>query len=896
MTSPLRPALIPLWLLAAFCFLFPSGASASPSIEVREVRVEGLRSMEKSDLLYLLEIRPGRSLDPVTLRRGIQRAFLKGIFENITVETEEGSPGTVVVKVKERDFIDDIDVEGNENIPRKFVLSHLGLSEGRVMRYDLLARIRGNLIEAVREKGYPSAGAVIDVNPTGDPYRVEVVVRIKEGPPLRIYRIVIVGQPAEEVKFYMRLSEGDVYDQFKLKKDMERIEKHYRDSGYLNPAVGPYTFSDGVLTLGVEPGKKLLMEFKGNDAVSARLLRGVTPFSEAGAVRDDLIEEAVAKMTALYHEKGYPFVQIAPVEAEGDGEIRLNFYIFEGRKVYVDSMEIAGSSLPEENLKAIMSLRKGEVYNPDLLDSDVGRLEDFYNALGYLDASFSEPEVKIVGEGASIYVTVSEGKKYEITHIGVEGVKSIPGEKIYEAIGLKAGAPYNEVDVADARRRVINLYRNHGFLDVRVEVKRDFEEGSVKVVFRVDEGAVYYFGETVVIGNAQTNPEVVKRELGYEQGKPLDVGKLVAARQKLYRLGIFRDVDLRPLESYDHTSDIAVEVQESKPGVVEFGFGYSEYERYRGFVDIGYRNLFGTDKQVSFRTELSSLARRFILNYRDPWFLGRPVPMRASLLREEKKEENIDTGEVMYRLRRTTATIGIEESLGERMKLDLPYEFSLVKTFDVRPDVVLSREDVGTLAISSVIPAISYDTRDNPFDPKRGVFAGASLKFATFALLSQTDFLKVQAHASTYARLSRWIVLAVGARGGVAQGLRDTNELPLVERFFLGGRNSVRGFAQDTLGPKGKDGNPTGGNAFFQGNVELRFRVSRNWRLVAFVDSGNVWREISGFDPLQLRYSVGGGLRYSTPVGPVRVDYGHKINRRLGETSGELHFSIGHAF
>lgn len=895
MTSPFRRALLPFCLLVALFPLLPAASAASP-VEVREVRVEGLYSMEKRELLYLLEIKPGHSLDPATLRRGIQRAFLKGIFDDITVETDENSPGTVIVKVKERDIIDDIDVEGNENLPKKFVLAHLGLREGTVMRYDLLEKIRANLLDAVRERGYPSAEAVIEVNPAGRPYKVGVVLRIKEGAPLRVYRIVIAGRPAEEVMLYMRLSEGDVYDQFKLKKDMERIEKHYKGSGYLNPTVGPYTFSGGVLTLGVDPGKKLLMEFKGNEAVSSRLLRGLTPFSEAGDVRDDLIEEAVSKMTALYHEKGYPFAQIAPVETESDDEIMLKFYIFEGRKVSVDSIEIAGSSLPEKNLKAIMLLKKGEVYNPDLLDSDIGRLEDFYNALGYLDASFSEPEVEIVGEGARIVVKVTEGPKYEITHIGIEGVKSIPGKDIYDAIGLKAGAPYNEVDVADARRRVITLYRNHGFLDIKVEVKRDFEKGLVRVVFRVDEGPMYFFGETVIIGNTQTKPEVVERELGYEEGKPLDMGKLVAARQKLYRLGIFRDVDLRPLESYDHTSDVAVEVQESKPGVVEFGFGYGEYERYRGFVDIGYRNLFGMDKQASFRTELSSLARRFILNYRDPWFLGKPVPMRVSLLMEEKKEENIDTGEVMYRLRRTTATIGIEKSLGERTKLDLPYEFSLVKTFDVKPDVVLSREDVGTLAISSVIPAISYDTRDNPFDPKKGVFAGASLKFATFLLLSQTDFLKAQAHASTYARLTGWVVLAVGARGGVAQGLRDTVELPLVERFFLGGRNSVRGFAQDTLGPKGKDGTPTGGNAFLQGNVELRFRVSRNWRLVAFVDSGNVWREISEVDPFQLRYSVGGGVRYSTPVGPVRVDYGHKINRRPGETSGELHFSIGHAF
>jgi outer membrane protein insertion porin family len=220
----------------------------------------------------------------------------------------------------------------------------------------------------------------------------------------------------------------------------------------------------------------------------------------------------------------------------------------------------------------------------------------------------------------------------------------------------------------------------------------------------------------------------------------------------------------------------------------------------------------------------------------------------------------------------------------------------VVNTYDVLPDVILSREDTGTLAISSIKPAVVFDTRDNPFDPKKGILAGISLKATSLLLLSQTNFVKLEGYGSNFQKLSNRIVLAFSARGGVAYGYHKTNELPIEERFFLGGRSTVRGYAQDTLGPKGPDGNPTGGNAYLMGNLELRISVGRGFGIVPFLDSGNVWVEANQIDPLQLKYTTGIGLRYSTPVGPLRVDYGYKLNREQGESHGEIDFSIGQAF
>jgi outer membrane protein insertion porin family len=272
------------------------------------------------------------------------------------------------------------------------------------------------------------------------------------------------------------------------------------------------------------------------------------------------------------------------------------------------------------------------------------------------------------------------------------------------------------------------------------------------------------------------------------------------------------------------------------------------------------------------------------------------MPLRAYFIKEDRKEINIDTGDVKYRVERYTAGVGVERKLSEKVTFDLLYEYSFTDTTDVIPDIILSREDTGTLGISSITPSITYDSRDDPFDPKSGVFAGVSIKTATVVLLSETDFFKLVAFGSTFKELSRRVVFAASMRGGVAQGMRDTTDLPLIERFFLGGRSTVRGFEQDDLGPKGDQGTPIGGNVFLLGNLEFRFSISKGWRFVTFFDTGAVWLDKVDVDLSEMRYTAGVGLQYNTPVGPIRLDYGRKLDRRAGESTGEFHFSIGHAF
>lgn len=884
------------------CFLFLTSYFSLSEVEgavVGEIEINGLYSIEREELLELLDIAPGKPIDSEVVRYGIKRAFLKGVFEDISVETTDGENTKVVINVRERDFIEKIYIEGDYDLSKRTIKKSFRLKEGEVMRYDLLENAVGDLKHEIAMRGFPHVNVDAEIERLKRPYRVNIHLRINTGEPERMKMVKVSGTD-EDIKGIMQLSEGDIYDQIRLTKDLKRIEAYYKKNGYLKPAIG-YTFKDGTLDISVAPGKRLEISIEGNSAISTKTLLKEMPFLEAEDFRDEIVEEAMAKMLAIYHKEGYAFAQIAPVIAI-DGElIIVKFFVFEGSKIKLRTISFMDISISEENLKEIMSLKEGGLYNPDLVDVDKEAIKEFYNALGYLEADVEEFQVLKGGEGGltneiEIIITINEGLKTEIESVNIVGMNLVSEEEIKKVIKIKPGDPYNEVDIFDARYRIIELYSTYGFSNVAVSVEREINGQKASITFQINEGTPSLFGKTIITGNYKTRYEVVKRELQYREGMPFDYRLLSKARQRLYRLGLFTGVDMDVLDEYDHKKDVLIRLNEGNTGAVEFGLGYGDYEGFRGFFDLSYRNLQGMNRQVSLRFELSSLERRYIFQYHDPWFLDISMPFRTFLLYEDKREINIDTRETRYRLKRYTATAGFEKRLSDIIKAELYYELSLVETFDVKPDVILSREDTGTLLISGIRTGVVYDTRDNPFDPEKGILSGVSLKLTSPLFLSETNFIKLIFQGSTYKKIRRGVVLALSLRGGIAQGFHGTDELPLVERFFLGGRTTVRGYEQDTLGPKGEDGTPTGGNAFLMGNIELRASLGKGIGIVAFLDGGNVWVKAEDINPGDFKYTAGFGLRYNTPVGPIRIDYGHKLQREPGESKGEIHFSIGHAF
>jgi outer membrane protein assembly factor BamA len=259
---------------------------------------------------------------------------------------------------------------------------------------------------------------------------------------------------------------------------------------------------------------------------------------------------------------------------------------------------------------------------------------------------------------------------------------------------------------------------------------------------------------------------------------------------------------------------------------------------------------------------------------------------------------NSDTREIYYSTRKTTAAFGIERAF-IHLKPSITYQFENVENYHVKPEAQLTPEDSGRVLVSSLSPALVWDGRDDVFNPRRGAVYGIVLKESLHELGSEADFTKLTVQAGWFVPLGSSVVTALSVRGGMAWPFRETVEVPLHERFYMGGNTTVRGYTQDSIGPSTKDASgdviPLGGASMAVLNLEFRLFPGEGLGFALFGDAGNVWPDQSiRID--DLRASYGAGLRYGTPIGPLRIDYGQKINRKSGESPGEVHFNIGHAF
>ncbi|MDP3259737.1 MAG: POTRA domain-containing protein, partial [Thermodesulfovibrionales bacterium] len=509
------------------CLLLSSTIEASDTV-IQKINIEGLHSMKSEELLDILSIKIGDVFNPTSVRSGLKLAFLKGIFEDITVEVNDEDRTFIMVRVRERERIKKIVIAGNQRLSKKIIKNYFSLKEDQIMRYDRMENAVKELKNALPEMGFPHADIKLAVENAGAPYKVNLLLTIDEGMPEIIKSIKIIG-PAE-ARELIKIEEGDIYDQVKLRKEIERIRLHYKKDNFLKPVVGPYTFSNGNLDINIDPGKKLEVVFENNSALNSETLAKEAPFFEVEDFGDDLVEEAISRIVSLYHSMGFPYVQVAPVITSDKDTVIVRFFIFEGSEVVVNSVTFEGITISEKSLKDVMLLKKGKLYNPDLIESDKAILTEFYNALGYLNAVIDDVRIAVKDSRADIIMKIKEGAKTLIEGIEIKGAIFISKKEIINAVRIKIGDPYNEVDISDARYKIIDLYSSNGFIDSKVDIKQQAGEKRVKVIFEIDEGKLTLFGKTVISGNVETKNEVIKREMLYENGAPFNPSLLVKTR------------------------------------------------------------------------------------------------------------------------------------------------------------------------------------------------------------------------------------------------------------------------------------------------------------------------------------------------------------------------------
>ena len=912
------------FIAAACCLLllsiprlsFSSQFSGLPITQIVIQDDEGRPWPHPEQILPLLNVRPGATFSSETVAKGISYIYLKGLFKDIRVDGFPDSGGVrLVYTLVPVTVVDKVVVRGNHALSTSKIRGALRGVEDKELRKDRFPRYESAIAALYKSAGYYNATMDFLVQKLKEPHRVELRIDIHEPKPTIISAVSFMGNTALTERQLLKAMKNRPGRPLKSNvlhdEDTAAIIEKYTDAGYPGAKVAPpdASFREGkaYITIIVNEGPKVTVRFSGNHAFGDRTLRKQVLIWSEHDVSDAIIDSSADKIKNLYREDGYANVKVEVKKTEGPGRLDLAFVVQEGQRITVKKIIIRGNQhFSTKQIKADMSLRASgwlisRPYREDLLDKDVEYIHDRYVDDGFLSASVKKT-VSFTDNGtkALIAIDIEEGPQTRVGRVTFEGNTAFTAEQLTAMLSLKPHAPYNERLADEDRYRILSAYSNKGYLYAQAEVEKKSTDGTVDIKYKITEDRQVRIGRIILRGNERTKESVIMRELLLKPGDPYDYGKILKSQQQIYHLGYFGLAKFEPVHPgvKEYVKDMLLTVEERPAGAVEVGAGYGDFDHARGFVELSYRNLWGSADYASVRVEESGIIKRTAFNYHQPWFLGYKVESNFGIEWSNSKRLNQDTHEVFYQTRRTAVSYGLEKKL-DRLKISLTYRLENVNNHDVLPQAILSPEDVGRVRVSSITPALVWDLRDDIFNPRRGSLHGIALKEALSVLGSEADFDKLTVQSSWYVPVSAGIIAALSARAGMAWTHRDTVEVPLHERFYVGGSTTIRGYTQDSVGPSaiGPDGQPVplGGASMAVFNAELRLNPSEGFGFVLFSDAGNVW---SGQEILldDLRASYGAGIRYGTPAGPLRIDYGQKIHRRPGESPGEIHFNIGHTF
>lgn len=569
-------------------------------------------------------------------------------------------------------------------------------------------------------------------------------------------------------------------------------------------------------------------------------------------------------------------------------------------------------------------------FSREQFEADLKRIVAFYTDRGFPDARVTSFDAKLTDDQESVSITlnIDEGQPVTVERIVLEGFESLPDEHkttLDTHLPLRLGAPLDRALLQASRETVLDELRDHGhpYASVRMTESPGSSETQRIITFRADPGPVAHVGEIEISGNASVSDDVVRRHLTFKPGDLYRLSKLRESQRRLYSLELFQFANVEPLRVDERATTVPtrVTVTEGKHRRVTFGVGYGTEEKARAEVDWRHVNFFGGARTASVLARYSGLDGGLRLNFTQPYLFSPRYSLGLS-------GQAWHTAEPAFTLNtrggRATVTRQFARGGGPILGGRPSMTFSLAYANE-HEDYTISKEALEDLTFrdelislgldprfgtgegqrSALILDASRNTTDNLLDAKRGYVASLHLENAGGFLGGSYDYYEMTGEGRFYQNIANKLVFAVQARGGSidAKGSPDV-KVPFFKRYFLGGATNLRGWGRFEVSPLSGAGLPIGGTTFMNFSAEVRMPIWKALGGVVFLDGGNVWTNAWDFKLGDMRYNVGPGLRYNTPIGPIRADLGYQLNPIPGLlVNGKeearrfrFHFSIGQAF
>jgi outer membrane protein insertion porin family len=701
------------------------------------------------------------------------------------------------------------------------------------------------------------------------------------------------------------------------------------------------------------------IEFEGNQQIDKDDLKEAIEVKQNSIISYPAIQRSVQKIRDKYAEQGYFLAEVtSEVLPQKNNEVKIVFKIAEHNRVSVRRVTFIGNtSLSSSELRGVMftgnpgilAFGSGGPFRQDAFERDMAVISALYYDRGYLQVSINTPRVMLTPDrnGMELSITIEEGPRYKIRRFRVferdaEGkeIEPVGGRaKLRGLVRAESGDYFNRAQLLEDLQAVRTLYRDEGYANVLADPETTLDPGSkeVDVVVPILRGPLVHFGRIEVQGNTKTRDKVIRRELEIVEGDKFSESNLERSRRRVTALGYFERVDLTTQAEGDDTINVLVELTEKPTGTFQVGAGFSSIENFIATAQIQQANLFGNGQSLSLNAQLSGIRRLFDVRYFEPYLLDSSVGFTVDLFDQDRVYNDFSQGTrggaltFGYPLIDPELSVSLTYSLqNDTVSTDTSSSFlqggSSLSAFNRLPLANLFNDGL----TSSLRPALTYDTRDNRLFPTSGIYLRGSTEVAIAALGSTNEFLRNRFTGRFYYPLGSGIVLKLNTEAGLVTS-PSADGVPIFARFFLGGIVDVRGFRFRSLGPRAPltqstdpnsspilNGANIGGNLMFYDNLELEFPILEDVgiRGVFFTDAGNAWnlegvycqagarpayKELNPCfdfprDMLNLRTSWGFGLRWFSPLGPLRFEYGFPFSPLPFEETRRFEFTIGNFF
>ena len=763
-----------------------------------------------------------------------------------------------------------------------------------IVNYNPISGI--NLQGARKDDNAYSLGALHEIR-----WGLKSKTRTRQKPPRptplpRVEKIVIKGDfklPEQEIRKHLGLKKGKPFHFLQLQRDIRRIQNHFHRRQYLDVEINTREEEKGKKTtvfIEINAGNPVYFEFHGAE-IPGRIRQKIKQAWIKGQFEARRIDNLLRQLYSyLFKNKYYRAAIRVDSITDKDDKKRVIIHIDKGPGFKELEFQYRGNrSFPARKIASLLKRPPVISWWLNQPQTAVRHLEGWYRQQGFLSVKVGPPEIRWAESDrkVTIFVTIQEGPQFRVGNIKMQGNRFLDSPTLENHLPFKKGDPYLIRQVNTSALSIESLYAGKGFYNTRVVMKPVIRKADalVDLHFSIAEYPRFRVKEIRILGNNITRPAVIRRRLAFKTGDIVDLKAINKTRKQLYDTGAFRwvNIEMKPVEKEptgepEQPCIIEVEVKELKPYRFRYGLQWDTETSLGLTGEFTHANFTGRAQLLGTSFRLNSMEQDMRIFSRFPHFPGSKGTTELFLFASRIKQTPSAAA-----IERTGITLQQQWRLTRASLLSLSYTFEKYRSET-------------PLHLGYLTASFTYDTRDHLLEASRGVSLSQGFQYAGKWLGSHVNYFRYMGQFNIYNRITSGLVWASSFHLGLGAALGQAL-LPGSERFFAGGGTTLRGFKYNRLGPLDPISHePIGGEALLLLREELRWKLLPRLGVVFFLDMGNVYPNISDFNPLDLRKAAGIGLRFFISGLVLRMDWGIKLDRQPGESLSEFFFSIGHSF